>query len=412
MILDPADIAVVGCGAAGLTAALWAARTAPGLRIVGFDGARTLGAKILVAGGGRCNVTHHHVDESDYAGSSQKAIAKVLRQFPVDATVAWFRELGVELVREPTGKLFPTTNRARTVLDGLLRVAQQAGIELRFPARVAAIEVTGDHLRIVGPWGEALTRRVVLAAGGMALPKSGSDGSGFTLAHSLGHEVTPTFPALVPLTLPPDHPFRSLSGLSAPARAEVRSGSGRRLFATTGSTLLTHFGLSGPAILDVSRHLLAARLGDRAAHLVVGFLPALERQNIDQQLLSLGRRSVGGWLSTMLPERLGDLLCTIAEVDPRTSGPQLRREQRLRLLHVLTELEVPVVGDRGFEKAEATAGGIPLNEVHLDTMASRRCPGLFLCGEILDVDGRIGGFNFQWAWASGRAAGLGAARSL
>lgn len=410
--MEPVDVAIVGCGAAGLSAAIWAARAAPGRRVVGLDGARTLGAKVLVAGGGRCNVTHDRVDERDYAGSSPKAIAKVLRQFPVDATIAWFRELGVELTREPTGKLFPTTNRARTVLDALLRAAQQSRVELRFPARVEGIEPVADQLQLAGPWGEVLARRVVLATGGKALPKSGSDGSGLAIAQNLGHTVTPTFPALVPLTLPADHPFCTLSGLSAPARCEVRCGSGRRLFSTTGSTLLTHSGLSGPAILDVSRHLLAARREEPAAHLVLGFLPELSREAIDHELLSLGRRSVGGWLATRMPERLGDLLCTIAQVAPPTSGLQLRREQRRRLLQVLTELAVPVVGDRGFEKAEATAGGVPLTEVHLETMASRRCPGLFLCGEILDVDGRIGGFNFQWAWASGRSAGLGAAQSL
>lgn len=410
--MEPVDVAIVGCGAAGLTAAIWAARSAPGRRIVGFDGARTLGAKILVAGGGRCNVTHEQVDERDYAGSSPKAIAKVLRQFPVDATIAWFRELGVELVREPTGKLFPTTNRARTVLDALLRAAHQAGAALRFPARVEHIVPSADGFVVAGPWGQVTARRVVLAAGGRALPKSGSDGSGLTLAHDLGHTITPVFPALVPLTLPPTHPLCALSGVAAPAKVEVRSSSGRRLFATTGAVLLTHFGLSGPAILDVSRHLLAARRVDPTARLILGFLPELDRETLDQLLLGLARRSVGGWLSTLVPERLADTLCALAEVDPHTTGLQLRREQRRSLLQILTELEIPVTGDRGFEKAEAMAGGVSLAEVQLDTMASRRCSGLFLSGEILDVDGRIGGFNFQWAWASGRSAGLGAARAL
>src|SRR5690606_4421502 len=246
------DLAVVGAGAAGLMAAIQAARAAP-LRVVALDGARTLGAKILVAGGGRCNVTHHAVEASDFAGSSPAAIARVLREFPVAATIGFFRDLGVELKREPTGKLFPVTDRARTVLDALLGAARAAGVELRHPCRVEAIEPLGDRFRLRGAWGELIARRVILAAGGQALPRSGSDGSGVALARRLGHRSTATiFPALVPLLLPDGHWLRALSGLAAPARVEVRTGTGRRVVRFEGDLLCTHFGISGPVVLDAS----------------------------------------------------------------------------------------------------------------------------------------------------------------
>src|SRR5438445_764428 len=187
-----ADLIVVGAGAAGLMAALWAARTDPSRRVVLLDGARVLGAKILVSGGGRCNVTHHHVDETAFAGSTRAAIRKVLRRFDVARTVAFFRELGVELKREETGKLFPVTDRARTVLDALVGAVRTAGVELRHPWRVTTAERESDGFRLASGAGETLrAARVLLATGGMSLPKTGSDGGGYALARTLGHSLTP-----------------------------------------------------------------------------------------------------------------------------------------------------------------------------------------------------------------------------
>ncbi|MCW5765708.1 MAG: NAD(P)/FAD-dependent oxidoreductase, partial [Phycisphaeraceae bacterium] len=196
------DIAVVGAGAAGLMAAIAAERAAAEterpLRVLVLDGARKLGAKILVAGGGRCNVTHYAVDESAYAGSSRHAIKQVLRAFGVERTVAFFAELGVELKREETGKLFPVTDDAHTVLDALLGEAARLGVELRHPWRVGAVEATVDGFVLrhaaadEAPKAEPITaRRVILCTGGKSLPKSGSDGAGYELARSLGHTITP-----------------------------------------------------------------------------------------------------------------------------------------------------------------------------------------------------------------------------
>ncbi len=432
---DSCDIAIVGCGAAGLMAATWAGRTPSAgatrdrPRIIAFDGARTLGAKILVAGGGRCNVTHDVVDETAYAGSSRHAIRKVLLQFGVPRTVEFFRDLGVELKREDTGKLFPVTDDARTVLDALVGAARDARVEIRHPARVTAIERTergflvrtgGPEAGEAGPAGIVEARRVILCAGGKALPKTGSDGVGYELARSLGHSVTPhVFPALVPLVLERGHWLTALSGLTLDATLELRSASGRKFQAFTGSTLLTHFGLSGPSVLDMSRFwsgavIEARERGEAPPRLVICVVPGRKPEELDRDLVVLGSRSIARWLgdSCGLSERLGAALCAHARVDARAVGAVVTREQRLRLIGALTQLDVPISGDRGFTYAEATAGGVPLSEVRLETMESRMCPGLHLCGEILDVDGRIGGYNFQWAWASGHVAGVGAARAL
>lgn len=433
---EPFDIAVIGAGAAGLFAGIWAGREAQAgghrLRIIALDGAKKVGAKILVAGGGRCNVTHQSVDESAYAGSSRKSIRKVLLRYGVDQTVAFFREQGVELKREDTGKLFPVADDGRVVLDAIMRAAGDAGVELRHPWRVGSIACEGDEGFVIGrdlgfekaneptvierPPGEegALrARRVVVATGGKALPKTGSDGGGFAIVRGLGHTLTEhIFPALVPLTTPKEWFLTALSGIAVAARLEVVSSSGKRLVEFTNSTLLTHFGLSGPSVLDVSRYLAAARTEDSGASLRICFTPGLGAEALDAKMLSLHRLLPTRLLMDLgLPERLARALCDHAGVDAGAPLHSLDRVRRRALVDAVTALVVPVTGDRGFTYAEVTGGGVPLAQVRLETMESRVCPGVHLCGEVCDVDGRIGGFNFQWAWASGYVAGISAARA-
>lgn len=402
---------VVGAGAAGLFCAIFAARSAPGRRVLVLDGARTLGAKILVAGGGRCNVTHDAVDERAYCGSSAHAIRKVLRRFPVARTVDFFREIGVDLKREETGKLFPTTDDARTVLHALLSQARVAGVTIEHPRRVtriARIDRAGSsRFEVSGEWGTVAARSLVLATGGRSLPKSGSDGAGYEFATLLGHAVTSRVtPALVPLVTPAGHFLQGLSGISVVAEVQVRSSTSRKIASQTGPVLCTHFGLSGPAILDISRHLIHARLDDPNSGLVINWLPGETFESLDQALVASRSASLAEHLRSRLPSRFIEGVCGDVGVSASVRANQVEREARRRLVRQFIEMEVPVVGDRGYNYAEVTAGGVPLDEIHLDRMESRCCPGLFLCGEICDVDGRIGGYNFQWAWSSGHVAGV------
>lgn len=407
-----ADIAIIGAGAAGLMAAIWAGRS--GCRaVVVLDGARSLGAKILVAGGGRCNVTHDIVDEKQYAGSTPPAIRNVLRRFDVPETIDFFRELGVELKREDTGKLFPVTDDATTVLHALLRGVRDAGGRIVHPWRVDAVKKDGDGFTIhrAASTDIVRARKVVLATGGKSLPKSGSDGAGFEIAKSLGHTITPrVFPALVPLVVGErEHRLRELSGIAADCVLEVRSGTGKVGKRLEGAVLITHFGYSGPGILDISRYLLDARAQDDRAALTISWIGEKNFEALDADLARLGKVSPGRFLSEKLPERLARALCAAAGVDPSGPGHALTREARRRLAQAVCAWIVPCQGDRGWNFAEVTAGGVRLAEVNIRTMESRPCPGLYLCGEICDVDGRIGGYNFQWAWASGFVAGSSAA---
>lgn len=412
-----ADVAIVGGGAAGLMTAIWAARVAstrgdetrgPSARIIVLDGARTLGAKILVAGGGRCNVTHHAVTERDFSGSTPAAIKRVLRRFPVEATVEFFESLGVPLKCEATGKLFPVSDRARDVLDALTRECVRLGVELLHPWRVAAVDPGADGFVVRrADDGAAITAtRVVLATGGRSLPKSGSDGQGYQFARRFGHHIEPPVPALVPLVLDRHaSPLTTLGGISARVSVELRSGTHKRLWESEGELLCTHFGVSGPAVLDASRHYSTARRADPHACLVVNWLPGRSREHVDLELRRLGAATPVSCLRRTLPERLARVLCEVAGVSASQPGAELTRDARARLLRALVEMRLPVTGDRGFTYAEVTAGGVPLSELHLDSLESRRRPGVHLVGEICDVDGRIGGFNFQWAWASGFVAG-------
>jgi len=408
-----ADLVVVGAGAAGLMAAVWAARGAPRARVLVLDGARKPGAKILVAGGGRCNVTHAVVDERDFNGGSPNTIRRVLRAWPVSATVTFFEELGVALKREDTGKLFPVSDSARDVLGAFHRELARLGVALHPRHRVETIEDVAGGFHLSGAWGSCRARRVILATGGKSLPKSGSDGSGYALARALGHSVPgPLLPALVPLVLARGHVLRELSGVATPARLTVKAGSGKRLATACGDVLCTHFGLSGPAALDISRHWLTASRADAGAGLYADWLPDASAEDVDRRLQEGGRKGVRGLVRQWLPQRLADTLCELAGILPEATCAELSRTLRRALVQALTDMPLPVVGDRGFQYAEVTAGGVPLDEVDPRTMHSRRCAGLYLVGEILDVDGRIGGFNFQWAWASGYLAGQAAAAAL
>ena len=241
-----------------------ASTTSTAARVVVLDGAHRIGIKILVAGGGRCNVTHHAVREQDYAGSTSAAIRRVLSRFTVADCVAFFNQLGVELKQEDTGKLFPVTDDAHTVLNALLEAARTAGVDIRWPQRVQTITpLVEGGFEVVGAWGALRARRVALCSGGKSLPKSGSDGLGLELAQKLGNSVTEhVIPSLVPLVASAQHWVRTLSGLTLEAEVRVVSGTGKRLTSFTNSMLFTHFGLSGPAVLDISRYLMMERTRD------------------------------------------------------------------------------------------------------------------------------------------------------
>lgn len=408
------DIAVVGGGAAGLATAIFATRAAPGRSVAVFDRGARPGAKILVSGGGRCNVTNARVGPADYHGGSRHTIGCVLREFPVSRTVAFFGEIGVPLHEEEHGKLFPDSHRARDVLDALLREAARCGVRIHTQCAVTSIVRGHEGFQVTASRAAATAGRVVLATGGLSLPKTGCDGSGYGLARGLGHSVTPTTPALVPLVL--EGRFHEpLSGLSHDAELGVRVEE-QGLVRFRGPMLWTHFGVSGPVVLDASRVWHRARVEGRGVAVTAGLLPGHDFASAERRLMALAeahpKARVRSALADVLPARLAHAACGHLGFGEGVLMSHLPREQRRRLVHALLAWPLEVRHSLGYAHAEVTAGGVPLREIHPSSMESRVCPGLYLVGEILDVDGRIGGFNFQWAWASAWVAGRAAARSL
>ena len=414
---------MIGAGAAGLATAIFARRDNASRTLALLDTAKKPGAKILVSGGSRCNVTNTRVTETDFWGGSSirsarsgqiRAVRHILHAFPADRAIAFFTELGVPLHVEEDGKLFPNSNRSRDVLDALLRAQKDSGAVLLPGHRVIDVIPEGGRFRLMTEHGEIYARRVVLATGGRSLPKTGSDGSGLEIARRLGHTIVPTTPALAPLLLAASEPLHAeLSGVSQAVELSIWI-DGRTAQRVSGSMLWTHFGVSGPAALDASRHLLRAEIEGRTAAITVNFCGGASFDTIDQQWTALAserpRSTVASALASMMPAATATALLRRTPVDGGTPLAHLSRDDRRRLAHGLTAWPLPVTGTRGYNFAEVTAGGVALDEIDSTRMESRVIPGLYLVGEILDVDGRLGGFNFQWAWSTGYIAGTALAR--
>ena len=416
MTIPPAeiDVAIVGAGAAGLATAIFTLQQQPGVRLALLDGARRPGAKILVSGGSRCNVTNSVVGEADFSGGRPSIIRTILRAFPVAETVAFFGDIGVPLHEEAGGKLFPDSNRSRDVLDALLNEFTRCGSQVMSDQRVLEVAAAPGGYLLTTAGGEIRSRAVVLATGGLSLPKTGSDGGGYEVARRFGHTIVPTTPALAPLLLPDAAGIHAeLSGVSQNVGLELRV-NGRVQQRTSGSMLWTHFGISGPAVLDMSRHWLRARANGHAPELFASLSPDDTFETLETRWIALARQqpriSIQTSLATMLPAALGSAITGRLAIAKTLRLSDLSRDDRRRLVHAILELPLGVTDSRGYNFAEATAGGVDLSEIEPSTMESRKCGGLYLVGEILDVDGRIGGFNFQWAWSTARVAARALAR--
>ena len=408
--MNQAPVAIIGAGAAGLVAAIFAARE--GVPTVLLEGSEKIGTKILISGGGRCNVLPGSFDEQAFfTEGSRNVLRRLFRTWPHAAIRSWFEEeLGVALKLETdSGKLFPVSDKARTVRDALVKACGDAGVDLRTGWRVDALEAPDAS----GLWtvhaadeqhAPLRASAVVLATGGQSVPKTGSDGHGYSMARALGHSTLPVYPALVPLRHE-EADLLALSGVALPICWSAWK-DGKCLERGERAALLTHQGMSGPAILDASHWVIRD-----GAELRIGW-GGHDRDAWVSLLHASSARTLGSFLQEHLPKRLVQTLLERAAVSDQQNLAQFTREARDRLLTVLGDFALPVTGDRGFAVAEVTGGGIPLREVRPSTLESREQESLYLCGEILDCIGRIGGHNFLWAWVTGRLAGTQAAKKV
>ena len=401
---DSRAIVVSGAGAAGLMAAVHAAGGPRRVRLLERtpDGGR----KILISGGGRCNVLPSELNPSRYVtASSPNTMRNLLKSWPLAEQRRFFEEtLALPLVlEEATGKLFPVANKSRAVRDALIRHTRAVGVDFVPNTDVTSFAPRRGGWRVQIATGAPIDcDKLIIATGGLSVPLTGSDGLGLTTLAALGHTVHSTYPALTPLTLDPPA-FSDLAGVSLPVTLRATSSTEDRT--TTGGFLFTHRGYSGPAALDVSHVAVRGKLAGEHAALRVQW--TAHDAAAWERLLAPAGQLVATVVRRELPQRLADRLLREADVDGSTTLAQLTRDRRVVLIDTLTRFELPWTSDEGYKKAEVTGGGVALSEVDPRTLESRIHPGLFLCGELLDAFGPIGGYNFVWAWATGRLAGLG-----
>jgi predicted Rossmann fold flavoprotein len=435
------DVAVLGAGAAGLMAATRAAEC--GARVILLEKNRRAGVKILISGGTRCNITNARglrrpdvvtgpIDPGydlnlcrgaraiqQAFGSNGAFLGPALRRLDVDATIRMFEQAGLATKIEGNGKVFPASDRAVDVLEALLRRLERSGASLRCLSPASAVEPMGSGpdgptgFSVRTPDSTITARRVIVTVGGRSYPGCGTTGDGYDIARALGHAIVETRPALVPIRVDADW-VADLRGVTLPdVTASIHAPGGGLLQDRREAVLFAHFGLTGPAILDVSRSV--ARADDpRRLTVRLDLLPDVSREELDRAIQASsrqGRRALTSLLPPSLPRRLAECMAMAASIPRDRMGPDLSRDERRRLVDALKGLPLPIIRTLGFEKAEVTSGGVALDQVDPATLESRLVPGLHLAGEVLDLDGLIGGYNFQGAWSTGWLAGEAAAMS-
>jgi len=401
------DVVVIGAGAAGLMAAIHAAER--GRRTLLLEKNRKPGVKILMSGGTRCNITHATDNRGivEAFGPNGRFLHSALAALSVEDTIAFFAAEGVATKVEETGKIFPVSNKATDVLAALLRRLERSSAVLALDEPVLEMSRQDGRLTLTTPHRVLSSARVILTSGGQSYPGSGTTGDGYRFAAQFGHTIIPPRPALVPITTSL-HWVAELRGVTLPDVSLRILDAGRVLVSRRGSLLFANFGLSGPVVLDVSR-VVSGHPRPESLLLEIDLLPNLPEDVLSDFLrvesLASGKKQLAIVLSAHLPRRICDTLLPLAGLAVHRKAAALSKEERTRLRQTVKHLQLPVTGTLGFKKAEVTAGGVALDEVDSRTMQSKLALELWLAGEVLDLDGPIGGYNFQAAWSTGWRAG-------
>lgn len=403
-------VGIIGGGAAGMTAAIAAAEQ--GARVTVLEANDRVGKKILATGNGKCNLGNEKLDLEEYNTGDPALLESYLRRFGTDETVEFFRRLGL-LVKSRGGYLYPASEQASTVLDVLRFELETLSVELVTACPVEEIsrdEKTGE-IRVCGGGQVFKFDRVILACGGRAASKTGSDGSGYRLAGQLGHSVIPTVPALVQLKCREDF-FKAVSGVRAEAELALMCGE-RCIGRERGEMQFTDYGISGIPVFQLSRHVNYLLLEGKEPELVIDFLPDFSEADWERlyigRLLLQGQRTVEEFFTGLLNKKLMALFIRQAGLKPTEAVGAADKEKVKKVFGLCRRFVLHASGNKGYENAQVCAGGVPLSEL-TENLESKRKPGIYFAGEILDVDGKCGGYNLQWAWCSGFLAGSAAAR--
>ncbi len=399
------EVLVVGGGASGMIAAIVAARR--GKSVLLIERKEKLGKKLLATGNGKCNFSNTYYDESVYRSDRPAMITPILNQFSVEDTIAFFKELGIE-PKSKNGYLYPASMQAAAVVEVLTIELRRLKVEVHLNESTTEIIKKESIYRVVTDKSSYETQAVILSTGGKAGSKLGSDGSGYILAKKLGHNIVPVTEALVALRSPLKL-FRQISGIRINARITVFIND-RSTVTEIGELQITDYGISGIPVFQVSRYVTRALSQRNKVEVHVDLLPDMTKEATLQLLIKRQKdrpeKTAQEFLIGLFPYKLAIFLIREAGIKETVTVDRIGKNQLTVLTELINNFSVPITESNGFEQAQVCAGGVDVSEVSSQTLESTKAEGVFLTGELLDVDGTCGGYNLQWAWSTGFVAGL------
>lgn len=397
-------IGIIGAGASGMAAALAAAEN-PDVQVILLERQARVGRKLSATGNGRCNLTNLHANKDSYHGDDPAFAAAAIARFPVQETLNWFADLGLYTVAENSGRVYPYSDQANSVVDVLRFALEKDNIRLEAGFEVEKVKKTAEGFRIDGTSGTIVCDKLIIACGGLAGTKLGGSMSGYKLLRSFGHHCTKLRPTLVQLKSD-WHGGAALKGVRANCRAEILK-DGEIFSTSAGELQFTEYGLSGPVIFEISRDVCSTK-GEWICRL--DFLPDRDEQWLLNQLLTRRktRLKAEDLLTGILHNRLGRVITQSVGISGYVPISQLEEYEIATVAKAVKHFEVALTEPMGMDSAQVTAGGIVTSEFDPETMESKLVSGLYACGEVLDIDGDCGGYNLQWAWSSGKMAGMSA----
>lgn len=415
------DTIIIGAGASGMTASIFAARE--GRSVLLLEKTAKLGKKILLTGNGRCNISNKFSEEDQkqvkhYFGNNPKFVMSALNKFGYSETKEFFSKLGIEYIEEDSGRMFPASNQAQSVVDVLEYEMRELGVKIVLEANISAIggSTSGSKFTVhLSDGREFQTPKLIVATGGKTLPGTGSTGDGYSFASQFGHTVIPQFPVYSGFNVTKESEPLNVQLLHKLQGTKLEVGvkafaEGKLVAENEGTLMFAHYGLSAPGVLEISREVARAmELENKKVEVSINFFPGKQPQDVDQMLVerwtNSPNKTLGFSLVGLLPKKVLPAILEAHGINSDQKVAEISKEKRAEIVKLLTELSFKITSVRGYKEAHFTAGGVDTKEVNPSTLESKLIPGLYFAGEVLDVDGECGGYNLQWAWSSGAVAG-------
>jgi predicted Rossmann fold flavoprotein len=393
-------VCIIGAGASGLVAAISAKEH--GADVFLLERNSKIGRKILATGNGRCNFTN--VDATSNHYNHPSFVNPIFEQFGPDKTVKFFERLGIEPKIEDEGKTYPLSEQASSIVDVLAYELEKLSIKVFYETLVDSISIKNNQYHIKSREQTYIADKVIVATGGKALPKSGSDGNGYVLAQSLNHDITPIYPSLVKLKL--DYPYlKQMDGVKIKASAELMHNN-VSLHYEYGDVLFTKYGISGPTILQISRKANELLYQKEEIYIKVSIIKNLDFKDLIERFKNFNERTIEMALIGLVHKKLIHPLLKEANIhDFQKIVKKVDHKKLMKLIHLLLDWRFLVIGSKDYDEAQVTAGGIKIDDIDPMTLESKIHKGLYFTGEVLDIDALCGGYNLQWAWSSGYIAG-------